>query len=223
MSHHGPCWAVDLGIPTDNGAYIPEFGDPIIELIGPHGRRLGYDHSIMNRRIWSARSPDGRRYKGVHPHRNHMHLGHNKFAATNLTYATLVSVLGPPKGEDGVILRRGSNGRYVAELQKGMSDFFAQDNGAFPPFPGVSRFDGNPFGPGDDGDFGGICEQNVRNVQKMFGMPVNGVADSSVQAVVFALYGDSQAAEHSDADHQSLATKSALAKHTNQKLSGPHR
>lgn len=97
-SHHAECRAYDCMIPTNGGAYRPELGDPIIELLGPHGRRLGLDHLILNRTIYSARSPDGRPYTGRHPHYNHAHIGLNTLGADNLTYATLVAVLGEPVG-----------------------------------------------------------------------------------------------------------------------------
>ncbi len=108
LSHHGPCWAYDSGIPVGaGGVYLPEFGDPIIELLGPHGRRLGLDHLILNRIIYSARSPDGRVYRGTHPHFNHAHIGLSEEGAANLNYATLVAVLGDPgtgQGDDAMSL-----------------------------------------------------------------------------------------------------------------------
>lgn len=98
-SHHAECRAYDCMIPTGSGgSYRPELGDPIIELLGPHGRRLGLDHFILNRIIYSTKSPDGRPYTGRHPHYNHAHIGLNTLGATNLTYATLVAVLGEPAG-----------------------------------------------------------------------------------------------------------------------------
>ncbi len=107
-SHHAECRAYDAGVPVKpNGAARPELGDPIHQLLGPHGKRLGLDHLIYNRIIYSARSPDGRPYKGTHPHYNHHHIGLNTKAALNLNYATLVAVLGdpggitpPPQGDD---------------------------------------------------------------------------------------------------------------------------
>ncbi len=97
-SHHSNCRAYDCGIETNNGAYRPELGDPIHQLLGPVGRRLGLDHLILNRIIYSARSPNGREYKGVHPHRNHAHIGLTAAAGLNLNYASIVAILGPPIG-----------------------------------------------------------------------------------------------------------------------------
>lgn len=94
-SHHSECRAGDIGIPTGpGGKYRPELGDPIIELLGPNGRRLGLDHLILNRVIYSAKSPDGRYYSGRHPHYDHAHSGINMAGADRLTMATLIDVLG---------------------------------------------------------------------------------------------------------------------------------
>ena len=98
FSHHANCRAYDCGIPTNGTAYRPELGDPIHQLLGPHGQRLGLDHLILNRVIYSRRSPDGRYYSGVHPHYNHAHIGLTAQAGINLNYATLVAVLGEPVG-----------------------------------------------------------------------------------------------------------------------------
>jgi len=99
LSHHANCRALDAGIPTgSNGSYRPELGDPIHQLLGPHGRELGLNHLILNRTIYSARSPDGRWYGGVHPHYNHAHIGLTEAGAINLNYASLVAILGEPAG-----------------------------------------------------------------------------------------------------------------------------
>lgn len=99
LSHHANCRALDAGIPTGpNGSYLPQYGDPIIELLGPHGRELGLDHLILNRTIYSARSSNGRWYGGIHPHYNHAHIGLTEAGAINLNYASLVAILGEPAG-----------------------------------------------------------------------------------------------------------------------------
>ncbi len=105
LSHHANCRAYDCGFATGSGgSYRPELGDPIIELLGPHGRALGLDHLILNRIIYSARSPDGRRYLGVHPHNNHAHIGLTNAAGINLNYASLVAILGEPAGGEDAML-----------------------------------------------------------------------------------------------------------------------
>lgn len=106
-SHHSECRAGDWGIPTGpGGSYRPELGDPVVALLGPHGRRLGLDHLILNRVIYSGRSPDGRYYSGRHPHKDHAHIGINSAGARRLTIATLIDVLGPVG--DGIQLPPGN-------------------------------------------------------------------------------------------------------------------
>ena len=113
-SHHAECRAYDEGFVVFVGQTI---GIETLELLGPHGAELGIDHLIMNHqpgatsgrgdsRIYSARSPQGRTYTGSHPHKNHNHIGLTRNAGLHLTYAKLVSVLGPinnlNQGDDDV-------------------------------------------------------------------------------------------------------------------------
>lgn len=116
-SHHSECRAGDLGFPTGaGGSYRAELGDPIIELLGPHGKELGLDHLIMNRRIWSARTPDGRYYSGASPHYDHAHIGCTRYAAKNLTMAKIVDILGPVG--PGIPLPPGDNMENYIEAQQ---------------------------------------------------------------------------------------------------------
>lgn len=104
-SHHAECRAYDEGFAVFEGQDI---GVKTLEKLGPHGKRLGIDHMIVNHqpgaadrgdpRIYSARSPSGRTYTGTHPHKNHNHIGLTRGAGVNLTYATLVEVVGEPSG-----------------------------------------------------------------------------------------------------------------------------
>lgn len=105
-SHHAECRAYD------EGHAVSEIGTGIavatLELLGPHGRRLGIDHMIVNHdctgagrgdpRIYSATAPQGRVYTGEHPHKDHNHIGLTRAAGRSLTYATLVAVAGEPGG-----------------------------------------------------------------------------------------------------------------------------
>ena len=121
-SHHSNCRAYDCGIPSNGGKYRTELRDPIHQLLGPVGRRLGLDHLILNRIIYSARSPNGREYKGVHPHYNHAHIGLTAVAGLNLNYASIVAILGPPvsvpKGEDAMLpLKPNSAPEDIRSLQ----------------------------------------------------------------------------------------------------------
>lgn len=124
-SLHGDGRAWDMGIPTGpGGSARPELGMQVINLLGPYGKRLGLTIMIYNRRKWGAAYPDGAYYGGAHPHYDHIHIDMTSAAAENLTYATLVAVLGPVTG-DGTpdvefrpVLRLGMTGRYVRELQE---------------------------------------------------------------------------------------------------------
>lgn len=118
-SHHAECRAYDMGIPvTSDGQARPELGMQAVNLLGPHGARLGIDNMIYNRRIWSAANPAGRYYSGVHPHYDHIHIGLTRAAGRNLTYATLVSVLGNTGGSTLYTeLNIGDKGEQVTALQ----------------------------------------------------------------------------------------------------------
>lgn len=96
-SHHAEGRALDIGIPQRSPGRADEpRGDRIVEALGRHGRRLGIDHMIWNRRIWSGRSPGGRLYTGPSPHYDRIHLGLTSAAASRLNLATLIEVLGRP-------------------------------------------------------------------------------------------------------------------------------
>ncbi len=218
-SHHAECRAYDEGFAVFVGQTI---GVKTLELIGPHGRTIGCDHMIMNHqpgasgrgdpRIYSARSPQGRVYTGSHAHKNHNHIGLTRNSGLHLTYATLVSVLGPaiPKeGDDDMLLQKGSKGQNVAELQKILAERFNQKNGAWDPWAGKSAFDGQPFQAGEDGDFGGTCETNVMVVQGILGQAKTGIVDQLLwDALVHHRYGSG--GDHPDKDHSTLATKAEV-------------
>lgn len=96
LSHHAEGRALDIGIPQPGpGRADSEKGNRIIAALCRHGRRLGIDHVIWDRRIWSGRSPSGRAYTGVNPHYDHIHLGLTRAAAERLNLATLLDVVGP--------------------------------------------------------------------------------------------------------------------------------
>lgn len=147
LSHHGPCWAYDCGFPTGpGGSFLPEYGDPIVELLGPHGRRLGLDHLIMNRIIYSARSPNGRVYRGRHPHYNHAHIGLSEEGARHLNYATLVAVLGDPAaGGDDMSLLGYDIGKIGDPSVKGLR------SGALQAYLVDLGYDLGEWGPNGDG------------------------------------------------------------------------
>ncbi len=222
-SHHAECRAYDEGMPIVVGQPL---GYEVLELLGPHGAALGIDHIITNKKPWgsgrgepiifSAKSPNGRVYTGAHPHKDHNHIGLTRNAGLHLTYATLVSVLGPATsetGDDDMLLQKGSEGQSVAELQKIMAERFNQSNGTWTPLPGKSAFDGQPFGKGEDGDFGGTCETNVKNVQGTLGQAKTGIVDQLLwDALVHHRYSTAGGGDHPDADHGGLASKTSVSK-----------
>jgi len=121
-SHHSECRAGDWGIDTNpDGSYIPELGDPLIELLGPHGKKLGLDHIILNRVIYSATSPDGRPYTGRHPHFDHAHMGIVQLAAHKLNMTTIIAVLGLPEGDDMAILSPEAQQFWEDNYQKALT------------------------------------------------------------------------------------------------------
>jgi hypothetical protein len=98
-------------------------------------------------------------------------------------------------GDDDMLLKSGDKGQAVAEVQKIMAEKFAQSNGTWSPYAvnGVvqkSAFDGQPFGAGEDGDFGGTCETNVKTTQKALGQIQTGQVDQLLwDALVHHRYG----------------------------------
>lgn len=84
FSVHSEGRAVDVMMPVVNSRGNPA-GHAAIARLAPHGRALGIQTIIFDRRIWSARSPAGRAYTGVNPHYDHLHLELTREAATTLT------------------------------------------------------------------------------------------------------------------------------------------
>lgn len=215
ISQHACGRAGDLGIPTlSGGAPNLSLGNPVVQLLDQFAGELGIAELIYNRVIYDDGSPDGRLYGGVHPHYDHVHYTLNQSSASGLTYPFIVSVAGPTGAlTEEEVLQRGDSGQMVAELQKALADFFGFNNGAFTPLAANSIFDGQAFGPGEDGGFGATCEANVKALQARMGVPQTGIADSMVQAVVFAKYGGVAGLTKAEADTL-YSPKGALTKAT---------
>lgn len=90
--------AVDYGFDTVDGRGDPA-GHDIVRVLGEHGRRLGAQTIIFDRQIWSAQSPEGRVYQGVHPHYDHLHIELTPTSGERLTLATLRSVTEPEEDD----------------------------------------------------------------------------------------------------------------------------
>lgn len=92
-SCHAEGRATDIGLPYVNGGANP-VGHKIVKRIGEHGKRLGIQAAIFDRRIWSEQSPTGRYYSGSHPHYDHIHFEMTRKAADTLTLSTFRQILG---------------------------------------------------------------------------------------------------------------------------------
>ena len=109
--------ALDWGMPMVNGRGSGA-GHDLVRRLGKHGRRLGVQAIIYDRRIWSGRSPDGRHYGGVAPHYDHLHIELTPRAASDLTLTTLRAVLGGPEEDDVYVVKHGDRGDRVTRAQR---------------------------------------------------------------------------------------------------------
>lgn len=125
-SLHGEGRAVDLKWPMSAAGRGTASGEAVVKRLAAHGRRLGIQCIIYNRRIYSATSPNGRYYGGTHPHYDHLHIELTRAAGRNLTLATLRSVLGSTTFELGDRLLRltepMTRGQDVREWQRLLAD-----------------------------------------------------------------------------------------------------
>jgi len=147
-SIHGEGRAWDMGFRPVGGKGDP-VGHEVVRALGAHGATLGVQTLIFDRTIWSARSPSGRPYGGVHPHYDHLHIELTREAGRTLTVGTLQRVLGLGPVVRPT-LRRGARGGDVRVLQ------------------GLLRV-------AADGVFGPVTEQAVRAFQASAGLKVDGV------------------------------------------------
>ena len=121
-SIHGEGRAWDMMLPVRNGRGNPRGHEAVREL-GAHGRRLGIQAIIFDRTIWSARSPSGRPYKGVHPHYDHLHIEQTRQASSRLTAGELALLLIGSNATAVVsrpTIRQGARGVQVATLQRNL-------------------------------------------------------------------------------------------------------
>lgn len=90
-SLHGEGRAVDLGI----NPHSAPWGSELAELLRTNSAELGIQCVIWDRRIWSGSQPHAgwRPYRGVNPHRDHIHAELSWGAARGLTAAGVAGVL----------------------------------------------------------------------------------------------------------------------------------
>jgi len=154
-SIHGEGRAWDMMLPVVAGRGHPRGHEAVREL-GAHGRRLGIQTIIFDRTIWSARSPSGRPYTGVHPHYDHLHIELTREAGRTLTGPQIAVVLGghvpaPVSRVRRPVLRQGARGEDVRVLQRNLGGLAA------------------------DGIFGPKTTQAVRAFQASRGLVVDGI------------------------------------------------
>ena len=85
-SIHGDGRACDFGFPLVNNRANP-VGWEVVNALLPHVRALGIQMIIWDRRIWSARTPNGAPYggSGKSPHIDHIHVEQTWNSARTLT------------------------------------------------------------------------------------------------------------------------------------------
>lgn len=151
-SAHGDGRALDIGCSVAVGAALVK----MLLRVGPS--RLGIAVIIHNRKIYSAKSPEGRPYPG-NPHLDHVHIELIRVAANKMTAASIrriISTAPPvkpsipaPRKPGSRVLRNGSKGADVRWLQKRL---------------------GIPV----DGFYGDKTEARVKRFQRRHDLPVDG-------------------------------------------------
>lgn len=159
-SIHGEGRALDWMMPVVNGRGHPD-GHDAVKRLGSKGRELGIQCIIFDRTIWSARSPNGRPYTGVHPHFDHLHIECDRNAAQTLTVERLNALLNGGVPARSVVsphptVRRGATGETVKNLQRLL-------NGQTSHRLKV------------DGKFGPATDRAVRDFQRANGLRVDGI------------------------------------------------
>jgi hypothetical protein len=161
-SIHGEGRAVDWMMPVRNGRGNPE-GHEVVRMLGAVGKRLGVQAIIFDRKIWSARSPSGRAYTGVHPHYDHLHIELTREAGQTLTLATIRQAT---SGQTTVArqtrptIRQGAKGEHVKALQRNLG------------------------GLAVDGEFGPKTADAVRKFQRAKSLKVDGIVGRQTWAAL---------------------------------------
>jgi hypothetical protein len=211
-SHHAECRAYDEGhaVSVAGG----QLAVATLNLLGPHGARLGIDHFIVNHnptgagrgdpRIYSASSPNGRVYTGTHPHKDHNHIGLTRNAGRNLTYATLVAVAGVPPiggGEDDML---GFSIGQVGEASLPFSDRSAalqlmlRDRG---------------ISVGVDGRAGDLTRQALIAFQQAQGIGVPELGSGTIGAYTYAALYEPSSGSGLDTEQVTTIANKAVAAH----------
>lgn len=152
-SAHGDGRALDVGCGISLGNKLVR----LLLAIGPS--RLGISVIIHNRVIYSAKSPNGRKYNGD-PHTDHVHIELTRAAANTMTVKNIKRIIAAPapvttptvpapRKPGSRVLRSGSKGADVRWLQQRL---------------GITV----------DGVYGPATERRVRHYQAAHHLPVDG-------------------------------------------------
>ncbi len=131
-------------------------------------RRLGIMYIIWNRKIWSASkaSKGWRDYNGRSPHTDHVHFSFSWDGANTKTTFWSGGPPTPPPSRQRPVLRLGSRGPVVRDLQARLNTWLA----------GRPRFGGRLLAV--DGIFGPLTRAAVRAYQHSEGLSADGIVGS---------------------------------------------
>lgn len=189
-STHGEGRALDVGFPMQSGKGS-FYGYALVDALRKAGpANLGVQAIIYDRKIWSAKSPNSRRYTGAHPHYDHVHIELTRGAADSMTLATVRRFLSPAGSTESGIgqskyetyrkgVKAGSRtvGQYtkqpwsagddVKELQRVL-------NAWYPNLSSLAR----------DGYFGPKTAQRVKTLQLRAGIKLDGFVGKQTWRVI---------------------------------------
>lgn len=168
-SLHSEGRALDWGVPLGADGKGTDHGHDLVDVLGSHAHLLGVQCIIYDRMLWSARTPEGRRYDGESPHFDHLHIELSRDSAADLTLARIIEVLGgsdqAPAWIGRPTVRDGDRGPTVRLLQESLSDA--------------------GHDPGDiDGIFGGNTAMALRKFQEERGLNPDAIAGSQTWAAL---------------------------------------
>jgi hypothetical protein len=166
-STHGEGRAIDAMFPTVSGKGHPD-GRRLLKLLAAHGKELGIQAIIYERNIYSAKSPNGRAYTGVHPHWDHLHIELTRASAANLTLATIRKYLEPKPAPKPVPKPVQDLGDKVKDLEQYPTLKWKDRHERLKL---VQRF----LGIEDDGIFGKVTFSAVNRYKRSHGLPADGV------------------------------------------------
>lgn len=159
LSIHAEGRALDAMIAPVAGKGDPR-GHELVQRLGGRGKQLGIQAIIFDRKIWTAKSPAGRAYTGVHPHYDHLHIEQDRVASRTLTIDDYRRVLGGEMPQR--ILRLTSpymRGEDVAALQRALR---------------IAA----------DGVFGPLTDRAVKHFQAENGLRIDGIVGPRTLAML---------------------------------------